>query len=135
MFVSWNLLKAGATKHDFKFAERHAIFMNWAIHNADQDTGSFRGHPIEIYSPQLGDIVVDNQPGHSYDFAYARQHDDYHSHSAIVIERGHDHTGEYILTVGGNEGDSVREKIIYLKNGLIPQRNHLPFIGIIEDRM
>jgi len=81
----------------------------------------------------VGDIIANNQAGLAFDFTYASAHDDYHSHSAIVVEKGRDSTGDYVLTVGGNEGDSVRRKIIYLNNGVIPQRDHMPFIAVIQN--
>ncbi|HEY0107247.1 MAG TPA: DUF2272 domain-containing protein [Rhizomicrobium sp.] len=133
VFVSWCMKSAGASKNEFKFAERHAVFVNWAIANAKAGTGLFRGHGIDACSPKIGDIIANNQPGHAYDFDYAATHDDYHSHSAIVIEKGTDRNGDYVLTVGGNESDSVQEKTVYLKNGLIVQRTHMPFIAVIED--
>jgi len=38
------------------------------------------------------------------------------------------------LTIGGNESDSIRSKIVRLNNkGLIKQRDISPFICVIED--
>src|SRR5689334_12946660 len=62
VFVSWCIKTAGAVATEFKFAQRHAIFVRWAIANAQHGTGLFRGHRIEDYSPQIGDIVANNQP-------------------------------------------------------------------------
>ncbi|HEY0432326.1 MAG TPA: DUF2272 domain-containing protein, partial [Chitinophagaceae bacterium] len=117
VFVSWCIKSTGATAAEFKFAQRHAIFLKWAIKNSVDQVGLFRAHRISQYSPSIGDIVVNNQPSGTYDYDYAASNDSYHSHSAIVTERGQDKKGEYVLTVGGNESDSVRQKIIYLKNG------------------
>lgn len=68
------------------------------------------------------------------DYEHAKKHDGYESHSAIVIEVGEDLNGKYALTIGGNEGDSIRVKEIRLdKNGFIKQRKVNPYISIIEN--
>ena len=56
------------------------------------------------------------------------------SHSAIVVEEGQDNNGRYVLTVGGNEGDSVGLKRVALSaEGLIRQRDENPYISVIQN--
>lgn len=134
VFVSWCVKQAGATAIEFKFAQSHSKFVNKAITNALQVTGVFRGRKISEYQPKIGDIIHNNRGGNTYTYDFAASHDSYESHSAIVIEVGEDNAGRYALTIGGNEGDSIRVKEIRLdKNGFIKQRNANPFISIIEN--
>ncbi len=134
VFVSWCVKQAGATATEFKFAQSHSKFVYKAIANKLQNTGVFRGHKINEYQPKIGDIIHNNRSGNSLTYEYATNHDSYESHTAIVIEVGEDNNGKYAMTIGGNEGDSIRIKEIRLdKNGFIKQRVTNPFISIIEN--
>lgn len=134
VFVSACVKRAGATKEEFKFSPAHAVFVNQAIKNADAGTGVFRGREITAHSPQIGDIIQNNRSGGTVDFARARKKSDYASHSAIVVETGTDSDGRFALTIGGNEGDSIRRTVVRLDSkGLIKQRATNPFICVIED--
>jgi hypothetical protein len=134
VFISWCVKQAGATSGEFKFAQSHSVFVNKAISNATQNTGVFRGRKTTEYQPKPGDIIHNNRSGNSFDYEYAKNHTSYESHSAIVIEVGEDLNGKYALTIGGNEGDSIRIKEIRLdKNGFIKQRKANQFISIIEN--
>lgn len=134
VFVSWCLKQAGATAEEFRFAQSHSKFVYAAIANTLQNRGVFRGRQITEYAPKLGDILHNNRGGNTFTYAYAKAHEGYESHSAIVIEVGEDNKGKYALTIGGNEGDSIRVKEIRLdKNGFVKQRTANPFISIIEN--
>lgn len=134
VFVSWCVKQAGATSAEFKFSESHSMFINEAIKNAVNNSGVFQGFKITDYKPKVGDIIQNNRKGHKYDYEYAKAHDDYESHSAIVIETGQDNTGNYALTVGGNEGNSIHQTIIHLtEDGFIQQRPINPYICIISN--
>jgi hypothetical protein len=78
-----------------------------AIANQRKGVGVFRGRDPADYAPKVGDILQNNRDGHVYDYAFARTHTKYVSHSAIVTEVGTDPQGPYLRTIGGNEGDSV----------------------------
>jgi hypothetical protein len=133
VFVSWCVKTAGATKKEFRFSARHAEFVHWAIGNAEANTGLFRAHPIESCAPATGDIIQNNRDGNSFDYAHAAEHDDYASHSAIVVETGTDASGRFAVTIGGNESDSVRRKRVALdQRGYIAQRAIEPFICVIQ---
>jgi len=134
VFISWCVKKAGANAKEFVFAAAHAKFVKAAINNALTSTGVFRGVEIGQYAPQLGDIIQNNRNGNRFSYDYARTHSAYESHSAIVVEVGIDHDGHYLMTIGGNESDSIRRKLIRLNTkGLIIQRKINPYICVIQD--
>jgi len=134
VFVSWCVKQAGATKAEFKFAMAHAVFVNQAIKNAASGVGVFQGVEITDHPPGVGDIIQYNRSGNTFDFAFAKTHTSYESHSVIVIEVGQDTRGPFAFCVGGNESDSVRRTVIRLdSSGFIKQREGNPFICVIEN--
>ncbi len=133
VFVSWCVKQAGATSSEFKFAAAHSVFVHEAIRNALNGTGVFHGLDITAHPPDVGDIIQNNRLGTTHDYAFARTHKNYSSHSAIVVETGLDTAGRYALTIGGNEGDSIRRTVVRLNaNGFIRQRTNNPFICVIK---
>jgi len=114
VIVSWCVKKAGASAAQFKFASAHSQFMFQAIANYTTDAGVFRGRKLSTYTPKVGDIIQNNRPGNSFDFAFAKTHKSYVSHSALVIEVGSDTKGAYLRTIGGNASDSVGLKEVRL---------------------
>jgi hypothetical protein len=134
VFVSWCVKQAGATAAEFKFADAHSVFVHKAIQNQLAGTGVFRGRRITEHAPRVGDIIQNNRTGSTHGYDFARQNTEYASHSAIVVEVGSDAVGRYALTIGGNEGDSIRRKVVRLTaDGLIKQRPNNPFICVIQD--
>lgn len=134
VFVSWCVKQAGATAAEFRFAAAHAVFVHQAIRNAQGNTGVFRGFKLTDHAPQVGDILQNNRNGHDFDFAFASTHTEYESHSAIVVETGEDSAGGYALTIGGNEGNSVRRTVVRLTpQGFVKQRKEKPFICIVAN--
>lgn len=134
VFVSWCVKQAGATAAEFSFNQAHSQFVYKCIQNATSQTGVFRAFDIAGYAPQLGDIIQNNRGGNKFDYQYAKTHKSYISHSAIVVEVGVDGNGGYATTIGGNESDSVRMKLVRLDaNGLIKQRPTGAYISIIQD--
>lgn len=132
VFVSWCVKQAGATKQQFLFSPAHSQFVFQAIANTSAGTGVFRGHPTSEYAPKLGDILHNNRSGNSFDFAFAKTHKSYESHSAIVMEVGVDTKGRYLRTIGGNESDSVGMKEVRLDaKGFIKNASGL-YISVIE---
>lgn len=132
-FVSFCVKKAGATAAEFKFADGHSQFVHKAIQNALNEKGVFHGLEIGAHAPSVGDIIHNNRDKRKYDFAYARTHDTYYSHSAIVVEIGQDTKGRYARTIGGNEEHAIRSKVVRLtKQGFIVQRPNDPFICVIK---
>ncbi|MEA3062682.1 MAG: hypothetical protein QOJ94_2463 [Sphingomonadales bacterium] len=134
VFISWCVKQAGATKSEFLFAPMHAAFVRKAIKNAAAKTGMFRAFEIGTAKPEVGDIIQNNRGGNAFTFAHAAAHDDYPSHSAIVVETGTDNLGRFALTIGGNESDSVRQKRVPLTAaGFVAKRAKDPYICVIKD--
>jgi len=134
VFVSWCVKQAGATAEEFKFAAAHSVFVHQAIKNASTSSGVFQGLDIGAQAPGIGDVIQNNRGGAAHDFAFASTHKNYTSHSAIVVEIGEDSTSRFALTVGGNEGNSIRKTIVRLTpGGLIKQRASNPFICIVKN--
>ena len=134
-FVSFCIKEAGATAAEFKFSVAHAVFVQQAIANADHGTGVFRARRIEEHAPQLGDIIQNNRGGGTVDYDEARQRHDYNSHSAIVVDfTTNSHGAKFAVTIGGNESDSIRRKLVPLTDdGFVQQRDSNPYICVIED--
>lgn len=134
VFISFCVQQAGATKAEFSFSARHSTFVKAAIDNAQAGTGVFRGVSIDEAAPAVGDLIHWNQPGGTFDFAYAATHDKYASHSAIVVALGQDGKGRFAQTIGGNEGNSVgRTRVPLTAAGLIQQRSKTPFISLVQN--
>lgn len=134
VFISWCVKQAGATKAEFKFAMAHAVFVHQAIKNASNGQGVFHGLDITAHQPGVGDIIQNNRGGNRFDFAFARTHTSYLSHSAIVIEIGQDTQGHFAFCVGGNESDSIRRTVVRLNaQGFVKQRDGNPFICVIKN--
>lgn len=133
VFISWCVLKAGATSDEFRFSRSHSQFVYAAIENSVSGTGVFRARWLAEYAPKIGDIIHNNRGGSTFDYEYARTHKSYQSHAAVVVETGEDSTGKYVLTIGGNESNSVRMKEVRLdSNRKIKNRQNNPFILVIE---
>ncbi|AIE84525.1 DUF2272 domain-containing protein [Fimbriimonas ginsengisoli] len=130
VFVSFCVRNAGATAQEFKFAAAHSIF----VHEAINHPGAFRGVKVDQDSVRVGDILQNNRSGNNFDFAHAKAHSDYLSHSAIVVARGEDDQGKFALTIGGNESDSIRRVRIQLNDdGSVKQRQTASFICLLKN--
>lgn len=135
VFVSWCVKKAGATSSEFEFAAAHSVFVHKAIRNAQSGAGVFHGVNITAEPPEVGDIIQNNRGGTTHNFQFAAAHRNYASHSSIVVEIGEDAAGGYALTVGGNEGNSIRKTIVRLTAArFIKQRQANPFICLVRTR-
>lgn len=134
VFISWCIKQAGATRDEFKFAMSHSVFVNQAIKNTTRGEGVFQGFEISAQRPGVGDIIQNNRGGNHFDFAFAKTHSQYVSHSVIVAEIGQDTQGGFAFCVGGNEGDSVRRSVVRLNSqGFIVPRSGNSFICLIKN--
>lgn len=134
VFISWCVKQAGASVNEFKFASAHAKFVYQAIANQHNSVGVFRAQKINEYSPRIGDIIQNNRGNNKFNYAFASENREYPSHSAIVVETGMDAQGRYARTIGGNESDSIRSKVVRIDaNGFIIQRTNSPFICVIQN--
>jgi hypothetical protein len=112
----------------------HSVFVHQAIKNATNGTGVFQGFDISVQPPGVGDVIQNNRRNNAFDFAFARTHTNYESHSVVVIEIGQDNQGGFAFCIGGNENDSVRRSVVRLDSkGFIKQRSGNPFICVIKD--
>ena len=139
-FISFCIKKSGATPAQFRFSMQHSVFVQAAIANADAGRGVFRGHRITDYAPKLGDIIHHNRDGASLSFDFARDHGDYPSHCAIVVDFEVRNGVRHVVTVGGNEGlrggtGTVGQKFFALHaNGLLNQTAIRPtLICVVEN--
>lgn len=114
VFVSWCFWKAGAAKADFPFNPQHSQFIKKFIANADAGKGALRAYPITAQPVTVGDIIQNNRNGGTIDYNEARTNGSYPSHTAIVVKVGTDADGNYALTIGGNEGDTVGRRVVRL---------------------
>jgi hypothetical protein len=134
VFISWCVKQAGATKAEFKFAMAHSVFVNEAIKNAANGKGVFQAFDISEKPPGVGDIIQNNRRNNTFNFAFAKTHTNYESHSVIVVEIGQDNQGGFAFCIGGNENDSVRRTVVRLDSrGFIKQRAGSPFICVVKD--
>ncbi|KRE00300.1 hypothetical protein ASE63_09520 [Bosea sp. Root381] len=135
VFVSACVKRSGATRNEFHFSQRHSEFVHTAIQNHIAGAGVFHGvDPFGPNTPDVGDIIQNNRGGNSFDYAHATTHSNYSSHAAIVVEIGQDQLGGYALTVGGNEGDSIRRSVVRRRaNGTIRSRSQNNYICLIKN--
>jgi N-acetyl-anhydromuramyl-L-alanine amidase AmpD/lysozyme family protein/endonuclease/exonuclease/phosphatase family metal-dependent hydrolase len=133
-FISWCIKAAGATPTEFKFSPTHAVFVRAAIANADAENGMFRARPVEAYAPKLGDLIHRNRNGGTITYKQARTRSNYESHSAIVVELAEHNGSRFAVTIGGNEGNSIRRKRVPLtSDGHVQQSSGNPYIAVIEN--
>ncbi|NVE01157.1 DUF2272 domain-containing protein [Massilia sp. BJB1822] len=133
VFVSWLMRKAGAAPGEFKASNAHSRFVYWAIQNLKNNAGLFRAYPLADYAPKVGDIIQNNRDGQTLTYSFASAHQSYASHSAVVTERGQDGQGEYAITIGGNENNTVgRQRVALDSNGYVKQRAINPYISVIQ---
>lgn len=133
VFISWCVMQAGATSADFKFDPKHAVYVKDAIAKAQSGTGTFRAFPVDKYAPRIGDLVHSNREGGTKTYNQAAIQNSYPSHCAIVVGFGGGSAGRFALTIGGNEGDSVRQAEVPVdENGFVRQRSRNPYICVIR---
>jgi hypothetical protein len=141
-FVSFCVKQSGATSSQFKFSMLHSVFVKAAIANADAGSGVFLGHRITDYAPKLGDIIHHNRSGGTITFDFARAHDGYPSHSAIVVDFEVRNGVRNAVTIGGNEflaggsGTVGRKDFPLDANGLLDQSAIGPrLICVVENQL
>ncbi|GAA5127124.1 DUF2272 domain-containing protein [Luteolibacter yonseiensis] len=137
-FISWCVKEAGATDAEFEFSGLHARYVHRAITSPN---AAFRGMDISDAAarPEPGDIINHNFKSGTVTFEDAGNRNDFHSHSAIVVEKGEDAHGRFVRTIGGNEATrehqsgTVGDSIIRLEaDGRIKDRDTHRFIALIK---
>jgi hypothetical protein len=141
-FVSFCVKQSGAAANQFKFSMLHSVFVKAAIANADAGSGVFLGHRITDYAPKLGDIIHHNRSGGVITFDFARAHDGYPSHSAIVVDFEMRNGVRNAVTIGGNEflaggtGTVGRKDFPLDTNGFLDQSAIGPrLICVVENQL
>lgn len=133
-FISWCVKAAGTAPAEFRFSSRHAVFVKAAIANADAESGVFRARPVDAYAPKIGDIIHRNRNGGRITYKQARSRSNYESHSAIVVDIVEHNGTKFAITIGGNEGNSIRRQRVRLAaDGRVQQSDSNPYISVIED--
>lgn len=130
VFVSWNVLRAAPpAATPFQYAAQHSQFVHAAIKN---QTG-FVGKEVDKAQPRIGDIIQNSRTTANINFAHAAANDDYPSHSAIVVGYEEANGATHALTIGGNEGDTVRRRRVRLdENGFIVQPEKNYYICVVQ---
>lgn len=134
VFISWTIRTSGAAANEFKTSNAHSRFVFWAIQNTINATGMFRAQRLAEYAPRIGDIIHHNRGGQKITYDFAARHEAYESHSAIVVELGTDASGKYVMTIGGNESDTVsRRRHAVHPDGTLVDRTVNPYICVIQN--
>ena len=133
-FISWVLRKAGY--QNFLFSSLHAEYIHQAIRRRELSIpGPFWGFRLSEHRPDLGDIVCQWRTTRDaqgrpilIDYDYAEDHDDFFSHTDVVVQVN----DRSVRTIGGNTGQelghggSVSMKTYRLDaNGFLIEENRL----------
>lgn len=133
-FISWCAKAAGATAAEFRFSATHAVFVRKFIENADHSAGLFRARRVDAYKPKIGDIIHRNRNGGRITYEQARHSSDYVSHAAIVVDLVEHDGARFAMTIGGNEGNSIRrQRVALTTDGHLRQSEQNPYICVIEN--
>jgi hypothetical protein len=135
VFVSWCVMKAGVTHDVFHFSKQHSVYIHRAIARAQAVPQKiYPALDARTYAPEPGDIIHWNREGGELTYADAAGNPNYSSHCAIVVDVGQDDVGPCVITVGGNEGQSVGRRRLPLKagSGFLVPREEDPYISIIK---
>ena len=112
VFISWCVRKAGGYT-GFKYSAAHSKYAHQAIRRKlDGVNGPFWGYRITEVKPSLGDIICRPRSGSRITYNFASEQDAFKSHCDIVVRI----TKNYIVTIGGNLGHSVKRYNYSLNN-------------------
>ncbi|MCE9557461.1 MAG: DUF2272 domain-containing protein [Armatimonadetes bacterium] len=130
VFVSWCVVKGGGLNStQFRPNPAHSVF----VYDALNHQRAYEGHRVDAYAPRVGDIIHHNRGGTKHDFDFAKANPNFQSHSCIVIQKGEDANGKFVLTIGGNESDTVGKARWALNpNGTLVQRAKNPIICVLR---
>jgi hypothetical protein len=125
VFISYVMMQAGAG-NQFPYSNNHAKYIVWARENTLTDTAAvFTAYDIKDQRsawPEPGDLICMNR--RSNRFTLHSINKDCISHCDIVTELNRE--SGYIVTVGGNVGQTVNKRIVWLNaDGFIDtERNY-----------
>ncbi|MDH2348709.1 DUF2272 domain-containing protein [Bradyrhizobium sp. SSUT77] len=130
VFISWCMRTAGASEAEFPTELSHSKYAQFAVRNADTAQGLVRARRIEIYAPQLGDILhVNRSDGKvTFDRILAGS---YISESGVVIDIA---PGKAFIVMGNQEpcGNVGTEELDLAASGILVQRGRNPLVAVIE---
>lgn len=113
VFISYVMMQAGAG-NNFPYSNNHAKYIVWARDNALKDTASiFAAYDIKDQRaawPEPGDLICMNRKGNR--FTLHSINPESISHCDIVTEVNKE--SRYIVTIGGNVGQTVNKRIVWL---------------------
>lgn len=119
VFISYVMLQAGAGNH-FPYSNNHAKYIVWARENTLADTTSvFCAFDLKDQRsawPEPGDLICMNRKSNRYSLHSIKK--ECISHCDIVTEVNRE--SRYIITIGGNVGQTVNKRLVWLdENGFI----------------
>jgi hypothetical protein len=119
VFISWVMLQAGAGT-SFPYANAHAKYIVWARDNAKtQEQPLFAAYDIcdaRSAWPEPGDLVCMNRKRNRFTLNSINEKSI--SHCDIVVEVNKEQG--YLVSIGGNVGQTVNKRIVWLdENGFI----------------
>ena len=104
--ISWFFERAGY--RGMTFATSHSKYIHEAIIARDGDTSrDFWGYRTNEHQPMIGDLIARRRTNSQYiDFDYAKEHDQFPSHTDMVVAVG----DSFVDAIGGNVSNSVTVK-------------------------
>lgn len=119
VFISHVMLQAGA-RDNFPYSNNHAKYIVWARDNAlsEQDPifAAYDIHDEKSRWPEAGDLICMNR--RSNQFTIKSINSTCISHCDIIVEVNKEKG--FIITIGGNVGQTVNRRIVWLtKDGFI----------------
>jgi hypothetical protein len=113
VFISYVMMQAGAGNH-FPYANNHAKYIVWARENALKDTAAtFAAYDVKDQRaawPEPGDLICMNRKSNC--FTLYSINSECISHCDIVTEVNKERG--YLVTIGGNVGQTVNKRIVWL---------------------
>lgn len=123
VFISWVMKEAGAGAF-FPYSILHARYIVWARENALNQNPSFAAYSIEDAKsawPEPGDLICMNRKRNRYKLGNITPVSI--SHCDIVVEVNREMG--YLVSIGGNVGQTVNKRLIWLDaNGFVDTRRN-----------
>lgn len=139
-FISYIMGQAGLSRALFPFSSAHRTYINAAVklEKTGKGTIAYLGKEVADHEPQVGDLICgwyendETQANGPVTYATAEAATRaYPSHCDIVVAK----SGDEIMTIGGNVGNSVTKKHYKLENGRLTNDPYSKgFFAILANR-